>query len=288
MLHIWYLIELISFYLFELPKVTLYFFLLMFYQVVDAGARSLRMIFQSKLAPKYHFLEEKKLEFLLSLLNNENENVTELGASIITHSCETSDEQKLLCDAGVLRRLVSLLEGSLNQRDASLDSLATVLKNNLDVISKFVALDNGRALSIITDFTKERSPRTRLLACVCLIIIGNASPCHFQGVGIKTKLILILVELLEEPGQVGEEAPFALASLIADKEDVQKLAFEVDTVDKLCNLLHKGPVQAKRFHGILLALAELCSKLESCRSRFLSLQVCYFTECIDFHWLITC
>ncbi|XP_010278984.1 PREDICTED: vacuolar protein 8-like isoform X2 [Nelumbo nucifera] len=243
------------------------------HQVVDAGARSLRMIFQSKLAPKYDFLEEKKLEFLLSLLNSENENVTGLGASIITHSCETSAEQKVLCNVGVLCRLVSLLEGSLNQRDASLDSLATILKNNSDVISKFVGLENGRALSAITELTKDRCPRTRLLACMCLIVIGNTSPCYLQGVGIKTKLISILVELLEDPGQVGEEAPFAFASLIADKEDVQKLAFEIDAVDKLCNLLHKGSVQVKRFQGILLALAEQCSKLENCRSRFLSLQV---------------
>ena len=34
-------------------------------KVADASARSLRMIYQSKLAPKYHFLQEKNMEFLL-------------------------------------------------------------------------------------------------------------------------------------------------------------------------------------------------------------------------------
>ncbi|XP_043692489.1 armadillo repeat-containing protein 8-like [Telopea speciosissima] len=242
-------------------------------KVVDAGARSLRMIFQSKLAPKYDFLEGKNMEFLLSLLNSENENVTGLGASIITHSCDTSVEQKALCDAGVLLRLSYLLEGSLNQRDASLDSLATIVKNNYDVISKFVELEGGTVLHSITELTKDRNPRTRLLSCICLIVVGNAFPCCLQDIGTKTKLILILVELLDEPDQVGDEAPFALANLIADKEDLQKLAFEVDAVDKLCNFLHKGSVQVRRLHGILLALSELCSKMEICRSRFLSLQV---------------
>ncbi|RWR77756.1 armadillo repeat-containing protein 8-like protein isoform X1 [Cinnamomum micranthum f. kanehirae] len=243
-------------------------------KVVDAGARSLKMIFQSKLAPKYDLLKEKNMEFFLLLLNSENENVTELAASIITHSCETSTEQKALCDAMVLPRLICLLEGSLGQRDASLDSLATILKNNSEAVSKFVSLNNGRALRAVIELTKDRYPRTRLLACVCLIAIGIASPRHMQELEVKTKLIGILIELLEEPGRTGDEAPFTLAQLIANKEDLQKLAFDVNAVERLCNFLQKAPLTppAKRFEAILLALAELCSKLESCRSKFLSLQ----------------
>ncbi|KAG5566283.1 hypothetical protein RHGRI_002024 [Rhododendron griersonianum] len=250
-------------------------------KVVDAGARSLKMIYQSKLAPKYDFLEEKNMEFLISLLNNENENVTGLGASIISHSCETNVEQKELSDAGVLKRLISLLGGSLCERDASLESLATVFKGNPEVVSMFLGPESGRALSAVTELTKDRYPRTRLLACMCLITIRNASPCYLQDVEQKTKLMLILLELLDDPGQVGDEAAFALSSLIAEKEDLQQLAFEENVVNKLCNHLQKGPLQAKRIQGILLALADLCSKLESCRSRLLSLQVCRFMEWIN-------
>ncbi|KAF9593258.1 hypothetical protein IFM89_021014 [Coptis chinensis] len=241
-------------------------------KVVDAGARSLKMIFQSKLAPKYDFHKDENMTFLLSLLNSENENVTELGASIITHSCETSGEQKALCEAGTLRRLVMLLEGSLNQREASLDSLAAIIKNNPEVISKFVGLDSGRALKSVTELMKDRYPRTRLLASVCLIVIGRTSPCYLQDIGLRTKLIMLLIELLEEPGRVGDEVPFALAGLIADNEDLQKLAFEVNALDKLCNFLHRDMILAKQLEGLLLAIAELCSRLEICRERFLSLQ----------------
>ncbi|XWS52525.1 hypothetical protein CRYUN_Cryun11dG0078200 [Craigia yunnanensis] len=104
-------------------------------KVVDAGARTLRMIYQSKLVPKYDFLQQKNMEFLISLLHSENENVSGLGASIITHSCETRLEQKVLFDAGILRKLNSLLEGgSLSLRDSSLESLATIFKNTPEVI----------------------------------------------------------------------------------------------------------------------------------------------------------
>ena len=123
---------------------------------MDAGARSLRMIYLSKLAPKYDFLEDKNMDFLLTLLNSDNENVTGLGASIITHSCETSIEQKALSDSGALKKLIGLLGCSLNQRDASLESLATIIKDNPQVILKLAGPESGRALSTITELTKDR------------------------------------------------------------------------------------------------------------------------------------
>ncbi|ONI13850.1 hypothetical protein PRUPE_4G249300 [Prunus persica] len=230
------------------------------------------MIYQSKLAPKCDFLQEKNMEFLLSLLNSENENVTGLGASIIIHSCESTAEQKALCHAGVVKKLISLLKGSLSQRDNSLESLATVMKNNVEAVSEFVGSESGRALSSVIGLTKDRYPRTRLLASMCLIVIRNTSACYLQDIGIKTKLVHLLLELHDDPGQVGDEAPFAFSSLISEKPDLQKLAFEANAIDKLYNHLQKSQLHPKRFQGILLALADLCSNLESCRSRFLSLQ----------------
>ncbi|KAL5567129.1 hypothetical protein UlMin_030293 [Ulmus minor] len=241
-------------------------------KVVDAGARSLRMIYQSKLAPKYEFIQEKNMEFLLSLLNSENENVTGLGASIIMHSCETIAEQNALCQAGVIKKLISLFGGSLSQRDASLESLATIIKDNVDAVSEFVEFEIGRALSSVIELTKDRYPRTRLLACMCLIVIRNTSTHYLQDIGIKTKLVYLLLELHDDPGQVGDEASFAFSSLIAEKEDLHKLAFEANAIDRLCNHLQKGVLQPKRIEGILLALADLCSKLDICRSKFLTLK----------------
>lgn len=259
-------------------------------QVVDAGARSLRMIYQSKLAPKYDFLQLKNMEFLLSLLNSENENVTGLGASIIMHSCETVEEQKALCQAGVLRKLISLLKGSLSQRDASLESLAMIIKNNVEAVSEFVVSESGRALSSVIELTKDRYPRTRLLAAMCLIVIRNTCPCYLQDIGIKTKLVYLLLELHDDSGQVGDEASFAFSSLIAGREDLQKVAFEANAIDKLYQHLQKGALQPKRVEGILLAMADLCSTLDSCRFKFLSLKVCPLLEdmahFVNFFWML--
>ncbi|KAG4935298.1 hypothetical protein JHK85_050217 [Glycine max] len=242
-------------------------------KVVDAAARSLRMIYQSMLAPKYDFFQEENMQFLLSLLKSENENLTGLGAGIVIHSCKTIGEQNILCHAGVLEKLTSLLEGSLSQRDASLESLAAIIRGNPVSVSEFVELHSGRALHSVTELTKDRYPRTRLLACLCLISVKNSSTCYLQDVGIKTKLVYILLELLDDSGQVGDEASFAFSRLIAEKEDLQKLAFEANAINKFNCLLQKRPVHPKRLEGVFLALADLCSKLECCRSSFLSLQV---------------
>ncbi|XAR62337.1 hypothetical protein NMG60_11017061 [Bertholletia excelsa] len=242
-------------------------------KVVDAGARSLKMIYQSKLAPKYDFFQDRNMELLLSLLNSDNENITGLGTSIIIHSCEVSIEQKALSDAGVLKKLVMLLQGSLSQRHASLESIAALIKGSPEVVSKLLRPESERALSAINELVKDRHPRTRLLACMCLIVARNTSPGYLEDTGIKIKLMSVLLELLDDPGQVGDEAALALSSLIAEKEDLQKLAFEENVVDKLCNHLQKDSLQARRIQGILLALADLCSKLERCRLRFISLQM---------------
>lgn len=232
------------------------------------------MIYQSEVAPDYDFLQEGNMEFLLSLLNSVNENVTGLGASIITHSCRTTVQQQVMSEAGVIKRLVGLLGGSLLQRDASLESLAAVVKDNPEVASRFIGPENGRELSIVIELMKDKCPRTRLLACICLINIRNASVSSLQDPGIKNKLVLILLELLDDPGQVGDEAPFVMSNLISEKEDLHQLAFDANIVQKLCENLDNGSFRSKRFEGIFLALASLCSKLECCRERVLKLKVC--------------
>ncbi|XP_019155555.1 PREDICTED: armadillo repeat-containing protein 8 [Ipomoea nil] len=241
-------------------------------KVVDAGARSLKLIYQSRLAPKYDFIQVENVEFILFLLSSENENVSGLGASIISHSCKTCGEQKALSDAGVTKKLISLLRGSLVQRDASLEALATIVKGNPEVILKFMEPESGRALSTVIELTKDKNSRTKLLACTCLISIRNTSHSYLQDVQIKRKLILILLELLEDSGQVGDEAPFVLSSLLSENEELQRLAFEANAINRLCKHLEKGSLQPRRSQGILHALADLCSRLECCKDRLLSLE----------------
>ncbi|KAK9692357.1 hypothetical protein RND81_09G258700 [Saponaria officinalis] len=242
-------------------------------KVVDAVARTLKIIYQSKLAPKYDFLLMENVRFIFSLLDSESENLTGLAATIITHSCQTNAEQNALYEVGILKKLINLLRGSLKQRDASLESLASIIRNNPDIDSKFIEADNGRAFRAVCELTKDKNPRTRLLASMCLITMWNTSPCRLQDIGLRTKLVHILLELLDDPGHVGEETPFALSSLLGGKEDLQKVAFEADIIDIISRHLKKESIQPKRMQGLFLALADVCSKLEACRSKFLSLEV---------------
>ncbi|KAG0465786.1 hypothetical protein HPP92_019950 [Vanilla planifolia] len=85
--------------------------------------------------------------------------------------------------------------------------------------------------------------------------------------------MLVLVELLEEPSQAGDDASFALLDLIAEKEDLHKQAMSINIIEKLCYYLENNSVSAKRLQGILLIIAEICSKLEICRCHLMSLQV---------------
>ncbi|KAL4344223.1 hypothetical protein AHAS_Ahas11G0156900 [Arachis hypogaea] len=122
---------------------------------------------------------------LIRLLSASNDKVVDATAR---------EEQNILSYVGVLDKLISLLYGSLSQRDASLESIAAIVKNNSEAVSKFVDLRGGRALSPVIELSKDKYSRTRLLACLCLICVKNASSCHLQDTGIKTKLINNLLE----------------------------------------------------------------------------------------------
>ncbi|KAH0894985.1 hypothetical protein HID58_057414 [Brassica napus] len=185
--------------------------------------------------------------------------ISSVSSPILTKSskvCGTTAEQQLLCDAGVLEKLVVLLDGSLSQSEACLESLATVLKSNHDAVSR------------------ERYTRTRLLSCLCLVAIYNTCPSCFLNVGTKSSLSTTLLELLNDPGQSGDDAALCLSSLLAEKEDLQQLAYEANAVKTIVDILKSEcELQPKRLQGLFQSLAELSSKLEDCRCTFLSLQV---------------
>eukprot|EP00252_Welwitschia_mirabilis_P026751 TRINITY_DN8893_c0_g1_i1.p1 TRINITY_DN8893_c0_g1~~TRINITY_DN8893_c0_g1_i1.p1 ORF type:complete len:653 (+),score=118.01 TRINITY_DN8893_c0_g1_i1:341-2299(+) len=257
-------------------------------QVVEASARSLKMIFQSALAPKHDMLEGQRIYLLINLLQNKNENVAAVAASVIARCCETMTQQEALLNAGAMDILIDHLESSLKLREACLDALGSLVKNNCQTCVSLVGAKQGFALSTITKLLKDKSASTRLLACICLGNISRSCPaCYPQEGEIRTNMVSILVKLLEESGQVGEQAPFVLAYYVSDNEELQKVAFDVKAIENLCNCLKRDFLEAKHLEGILLALSELCSQLEESRRKVLSLGVesrlvaALGHECID-------
>lgn len=253
---------------------------------MEACARSLKMIFQSTLAPKSDMFQGQRMGLILELLNSENDSVAEVAASVLARCCETNDHQQALGEAGGLQSLVGLLSGSLKKREAALDALAAITRGNKQLSSALINMDNGQSLATIMTLVKDKSSRTRLLACMCLSNIGKASPSSYQQEwDIRASMLATLVKLFDEPGQVGEEAPGVLADLVGNNEELQKKAFEVNAIEKLAEFLQKDPASAKQLEGVLMALAELCSRLEESRRQLLNLQVCCRTRnlknCVD-------
>ncbi|XP_024538734.1 armadillo repeat-containing protein 8 isoform X2 [Selaginella moellendorffii] len=239
-------------------------------KVVEASARSLKMIFQSTLAPKNDMFQGRRIDLILALLNSGNENVSEVAASVLARCCETSEHQKALADAGCLQSLVFLLSGSPKRKEAALDALAALTRGNPDTSAALAATG---AVSTIIRTMKDKSPRARLLACMCLSNIGRACHNNYQQEWDIRKSILSTVgKLIDENGQVGEEAPGVLADLVANNEELQKTAFDFNIIERLAEVLQRSCVPEKQLEGVLMALAELCSRLEDSRRKLLELQ----------------
>ncbi|KAH7405374.1 hypothetical protein KP509_15G068000 [Ceratopteris richardii] len=239
-------------------------------QVVEACARTLKMIFQSSLAPRSEMLVGQRMELLLNLLNSSNENVAEVAAHVLARCCESVEHQQAIVDAGGMQRLVTLLSGTIRRREAALDGLAALVKNNPQLSLQLAAMEQGRPLALIIKFVKDKIPRTRFLACMCLANISRSCPfCYPQEWDIRTSMLAVIVKLLEEPGQVGEESPIVLADIVANNEELQRAAYKFDAIVKLSALLQRESLPTKQLEGILMALAELCSRLEESRRQLL-------------------
>ncbi|KAJ7537945.1 hypothetical protein O6H91_11G029000 [Diphasiastrum complanatum] len=242
-------------------------------QVVEAGARSLKMIFQSTLAPKNDMFQGRRVDLILALLNGENDNVAEVAASVLARCCETEEHQKVLAEAGCLQSLIGLLGGSVKKREAALDALAALTRGNQEISSLLIDMEQGNAVACLIKLIKEKSPRTRLFACMCLLNIAKACSSGYQQEwDIKKCMLSTVVKLFEELGQVGEEAPGVLADLVTNNEELQKAAYEINAVEKLAEILHRGVISVRQLEGVLLAIAELCSRLEDGRRQILNLQ----------------
>ena len=239
-------------------------------QVVEACARTLKMIFQSSIAPTNDMLVGQRMEHLLALLYNGNESVAEVAAHILARCCETPEHQQAVVDTGAMERLTNLLSESVRKREAALDGLASLVKNNPQISMRLVALDQGKALGSIIKFVKDKAPRTRFLACMCLANISRSCPYSYpQEWEVRASMLAVVVKLLEESGQVGENSPMVLADIVANNEELQRAAYKFDAIVKLCGLLQRGSLPAKQLEGVLMALAELCSRLEDSRRQLL-------------------
>ncbi|CAI5512611.1 unnamed protein product [Closterium sp. Naga37s-1] len=148
-------------------------------QVVEAAARSLRLIFQSTPAlPRGSTAAgdwlSPALSLLPSLLASPNETVSEVAASVAAHCVHSPQQQAALAAADGLLSLTRLLASSPRCTDAALLALAAAVKGNRQQAAALVDMGGGAALAAVVSLTRHPSPATRLNACRCLLHVEAA------------------------------------------------------------------------------------------------------------------
>ncbi|CAI7743191.1 unnamed protein product [Closterium sp. NIES-54] len=148
-------------------------------KVVEAAARSLRLIFQST-----HVLPRGStaagdwlspaLSLLPSLLASPNETVAEVAASVAAHCVHSPQQQAALAAAGGLLSLTRLLASSPRCTDAALLALAAAVRGTRQQAAALVDMGGGAALAAVVSLTRHPSPATRLNACRCLLHLEAA------------------------------------------------------------------------------------------------------------------
>ncbi|GBG92583.1 hypothetical protein CBR_g56096 [Chara braunii] len=259
--------------------------------VVEAGARSLKMIFQSSLAPKNDVFQWQTLNQVLELLQSENDSVAEVAASLLAHCCDSEERQVMLGKAGAMKRLLPMLHPKCSQKkvEAALDAIAAITQDNEDHCHTLVHAGGGSVLEEIrTKLIRHELPRMRLHACMCLVnVFRSWSGGFLKQREIRLSILCVLLKLIDEPGRVGEDAPGVLARFLGDSNqlqrevrDLQKEAVcEKDGVAMLAGFFKKVFMNAKHKENVINALAQLCANLEEGRRQVVDLKV--FDHIVD-------
>eukprot|EP00850_Spirogloea_muscicola_P013628 SM000093S24439 [mRNA] locus=s93:345893:348673:- [translate_table: standard] len=123
---------------------------------------------------------------------------------------------------------------------------------------------------------------TRLLACMVLANVWHAGATVTSNCGTvataaeaPARLVADVLQLLDEPGPVGKEAPALLAAWASRSEAMQAAALAAGAVPELaaclCSLPPAAP--ARQRENILAALAALCATKEHARRQLLDFKM---------------
>eukprot|EP00898_Chlorokybus_atmophyticus_P004381 jgi/Chlat1/4944/Chrsp32S04940 len=234
-------------------------------KVMEAGVRSLKLIFQSSLAPKARVFEGTTMQLMMSLLNHQNDSIAEVAASVLARCCETTEQQEAIAAAGGLQGVFRLLASPVSRRpEAALDVLAALTRDK-EAISRQV-YEAQDAMDHIRRLLKDSHPRIRLLACTCVVNIDKAYKlAKLQG-DVRVVVLPAIVKLLGEGSTIAEDALFLLAKLIEDNDSLQRLACGADAISRAATFLSQA-ASTRLKHGALCALSALCSSLEEARAQ---------------------
>lgn len=149
---------------------------------------------------------------------------------------------------GLLELLLQAVEsGFPKAQEAALWALTELTRDNAEISVKLFRCHTPSGLlptSLLLSLRREASPLIRLAAFSCMTNIVKVHPFTPKT---NERVLSVLVELLDQPGNCQIAAAFALAKLVADDADLQARACsdEYDCLRKLGFLLeHAGKALA--------------------------------------------
>ncbi|ORX53932.1 ARM repeat-containing protein [Hesseltinella vesiculosa] len=158
--------------------------------------------------------------------------ISEFLATMIAKCCDTQEQQMQLASAGVIQPLINLLHsGYIKAQQAALDALSTLGRENTIDTNQFTTVT-------MIEFVKNKSASMRLVAATCLTNLYRSGVFSEPFNEIVLTVLPALVKLMKEDvDNVQEQAPLVLADLIKDSDDMQKAAYDADTIPQLAELL---------------------------------------------------
>ncbi|KAK5575850.1 hypothetical protein RB653_006984 [Dictyostelium firmibasis] len=266
-------------------------------KLVESAARSLKILSLFHQPPSSIY-EESGVKLLISLFNHPLDSVKEVAATIIARGCESLysnnnnnnnnnnnsnsngniinhsflQYQNFVHIHGGLNAVMSILASPRSKiQEACLYVISWLTRDNVQ-LSTFIVNDERRILDIIIYlFKKNKSPKIKLLATNCLC---NFNQSKTLPITCSLKNILpIIIRLMSEEESVKEDAPMVLARLVADSEDLQRIASEAEAISRLSIFLKDSNSSERLKENSLSAIAVLCSSREDSRKQVVDAKI---------------
>ena len=243
-------------------------------RLVTASARALRLLFQSSKARTLAPLSDSSIRLLIKLLHLKDELTAGVSASILAKCCEIHEQQDQIQSYGGLKAVMSLLQSKLIKvQEAGMECIAAMTKNDKDLA--LIVSEDLDSVSKLLKFSKMGKPNVKLLACRCITNISTQSDAREDIVKLRAHLLPIVIKLLEQLSDF--HVPHVLARLLADKPELQRIAFDSNAISLLTSWLrvtHESGEEEQSYlkEGLLTAVGIISLNLEDARRMVIELK----------------
>jgi hypothetical protein len=258
--------------------------------VVSSSVRTLRIIYESDLAPSGPIFSDRSTVRLLVHMVSGTPLLAQSATTVLTKACQCSDHQNQLCALGIMEPLAFCLQSSVTKLvHASLICLAALTLDNTVCASIIMTASCGDSTLLSTISKAMSGSHTsdiKLAAALCVSRLCQCGVLSHSNSIVTLRALPTLVRLCKAHGDVpvNTQAAHTLAILTSDSVDLQELAASSDHLittlvgylgnrpdenDELMEERHQSAFDRLR-EACLLALASISSSREEIRLKIVS------------------